>query len=169
MHLPVLLAVSSFALLLAACGGSESDTADSSAARIAELEASGALPVLDRGPGVRGPDTDGNGIRDDIDAHIAGRQLEPGQAHALAQFARAMQSALLADPADNDAVRQASTAISRAGQCLEFRQVAQRSAVITAIESRTANTRERSAQYMAFNQALSGSVARLLSGDTCDD
>ncbi|GAA4328131.1 hypothetical protein GCM10023144_13610 [Pigmentiphaga soli] len=155
-------------VLVAGCGAGGDAQQDSAAEQVAALEAGGDIPALDRTAGLLGPDADGNGVRDDIDRYLAGLALEPTQASAAEQFARALQSTLAADPADEAAVRQAALGLSRAGQCLAFRHVPNRSGLITALEGFTADTRERSARYMGFNRALSGSVSRLLSGDTCD-
>ncbi len=59
--------------------------------------------------------------------------------------------------------------ISCAVRCmgLRFPDIQQRAEIINAIESITANTRERSLQYIEFNNAASGTVSKLLSGDTC--
>jgi hypothetical protein len=158
---------------LAACGA-HTDTQAPQAAQtpkdqIAALEAQGQVPTLDRTPGLAGIDTDANGVRDDIDRRIAAMPLTAQQKTAVTQLARALQTAVLVDTGNPDALRKASVDISRAGQCLHFRRVDNALRVITAIESTTANTRQRSMQYIRFNNALSGSVSSLLSGDTCDE
>jgi hypothetical protein len=60
---------------------------------------------------------------------------------------------------------------SRAVQCisLKFPDMNQRTSVSNAIEKVTVNTKERTMQYIKFNNALSGTVSKLLTGDTCDN
>lgn len=157
--------------ILIGCGGSGSGgripIADGP---LKELEQSGELPPLDRSSDIRGPDANNNGIRDDIDAYIASLQVTDGQRKAIEQKARASQSMLLVDVNDPVALRAVSDKGSRAIVCLgaHFPDGKERSAIVTKIESITANTRERAEQYLKYNQALSGGVYRLPSGDTCD-
>jgi hypothetical protein len=61
-------------LALSGCGGGsstkpkETEATQTLTQQIQTLEASGQIPTLDRSSGIRGPDVDNNGIRDDIDA-----------------------------------------------------------------------------------------------------
>lgn len=148
------------------------DGADEASPReqVLVLEQAGMIPALDRSPDIQGPDTDMNGIRDDVEAHINTLPLAPAQRQGVAQFAKAVQRTLLVDVQNPAAVREASVAISVAIQCLSIRfpDVRERAAIAAHIESITVNTQVRSEQYIKFNNALSGSALRLLSGNTCD-
>ena len=68
------------------------------AAALAQLEASGVIPVLNRDDTVAGPDADKNGVRDDIDGYIRALPDAQAQKNALSQSARAIQSSLIANP-----------------------------------------------------------------------
>lgn len=129
------------------------------------------FPFLDRSPDLAGPDSDSNGIRDDVDAHIATLPISPDQKIGVDQLATSLQGALLIDVNDEIALRQARKDISLAIQCIsiKFPDISQRSSIFDEIEKIIFNTRERSMQYIAYNSALSGSVSKLLSGNTCWD
>lgn len=73
--------------------------------QIAQLEKSGKVAVLDRSDSVLGPDTNKNGVRDDIDAYIGSLNLTPLQTKAALQDARAMQLTLAVDITDKTAVQ----------------------------------------------------------------
>jgi hypothetical protein len=80
------LALAAIAFSLSACGGGSvrPDTPESAtlAQQIETLEKTGQLPQLDRSSDIRGPDTDNNGIRDDIDAWIAAQPISNAQKKA---------------------------------------------------------------------------------------
>lgn len=145
------------ALILTACGNvnkSDVPAASSLAQRIAGLDA------------------DNNGVRDDIDAYINTRYSDVSQRAAALQTARAIQQDLLVDKTDKPAVKLAALAETRAVHCLfsKFHGPGplQPSAVSSAIESMTANTKERLSAYLAFSKALNGTTAQLPTEDTCD-
>jgi hypothetical protein len=138
-------------------------------ALVQALENQGELPKLDRSSDIQGPDSNANGIRDDVERYIASLPITPEQQQAVEQFAKSIQAALLVDTADNSALRQVDTDTSRALQCisLRFPDIPQMAEVVNAIEKVTANTKERTLQYIKYNNALSGTTATLLTGDTC--
>jgi hypothetical protein len=139
--------------------------------QVQDLERRGELPQLDRSASILGPDANSNGIRDDVDNYIASLPITAEQKRAVEQLARALQATLLVDTADSNALRQASSAISRAVQCTTFKfpDINQDRSIYTRIEGITFNTKERSAIYIQYNEALSGSVFKDLTGDTCDN
>ena len=139
--------------------------------KITALENSGAITTLKRSSDVKGPDANANGVRDDVDIVIATMPINESQKIGAEQFAKSIQAALVLDVSDTTKLRDASVHISRAIQCLSsrFPDKKQLTAVANTIESITANTKERASQYIKFNVALSGSVSKLLSGDTCDE
>jgi hypothetical protein len=138
---------------------------------VQQLENQGELPKLDRSANILGPDANSNGIRDDVDSYIATLPIAAEQKRAVEQDARALQATLLVDTNNSDALRQASSNISRAVRCLgiRFSDLYQRRSIGTRIEAITFNTKERSTIYMHYNEALSGSVFQSLTGDTCDN
>jgi len=135
-----------------------------------DLEKKGEYPILDRSRDLRGPDADANGIRDDVFAYLRTLSATAAQRPAMEQLARSMQATMLIDTSDDAAVQTTIAGMARAVDCLgtRFPDITQRGAMLTAIEKVTANTRERSMQYIKFSQALSGSVLTLPSQGTCD-
>jgi hypothetical protein len=71
-------------------------SASSDSSALACLEDAGLIPTLDRGAGIAGPDTDGNGIRDDLDGFISAQSYSADQQKAVKQLARACQAAVVA-------------------------------------------------------------------------
>lgn len=143
--------------------------------KVTELENSGDLPVLDRSDSIAGPDRDNNGIRDDIDYYISGLDFTEAQKKAIRQLARSHQASLLVDVADSESVRQVSKKLFNATQCMnirfpdgdeDFEILVEVSRIIEAF---TANTKLRADKYIQYNLAVSGSVSKLPSGDTCDE
>lgn len=138
---------------------------------IAALADSAAIPILDSSSSLGGIDADMNGIRDDIDLYIEQLAISHLQKKAVEQLAKSVQASILLKTADHVALRAVNQNISAAVQCLstQFPNIQQRSQMLTAIESKTANTKARTDKYIQFNHALSGSVSTLLSGDTCHE
>jgi hypothetical protein len=128
------------------------------------------LPSLDRSASVLGPDTNANGIRDDIEAWIDSRKdRTAAQKDAMRQVARALQGELAAErttPAALEAVR----VVMRARNCLESRSSGfdDYIQVVQQIGDYTRNTLERVRASMAIDRLLSGQSWSLASGDTCD-
>ena len=168
--------------VLAGCGGGKitghgqaggGNGGASDKAKLAQLEASGEIPQLDRLPTLQGLDANMNGVRDDIERHIQKKYKEPKQQAAAMQMARALQAAVTVDVRDPVAVNEVSRLEGRAVVCLgdSFRNAQGVHAdpkALTQLESMTTNTKERLLAYLAYAQALSGSVLRNPKGDTCD-
>ncbi len=164
---------------LTACGGSDkptppaptADTSQNLGAQIQALEASGQLPKLDRSTDIKGPDTDNNGIRDDIDAWIAAQPITDPQKKAAQQMARVQQAALVADLSDKSTLQILGDRSMAAVKCLRqsFMPDYQKGYdLVDQIEAKTANTKERTKQYIAYNRAASGSVTELAPGNNCE-
>lgn len=139
------------------------------AAALAQLEASGVIPVLNRDDTVAGPDADKNGVRDDIDGYIRALPDAQAQKNALSQSARAIQSSLIANLADAASLLAASNQIANSVACLYTvygpEAASQKGADI---EKLTVNTKVRFDAYLSFNQAINGQVAQIPAGDTCE-
>lgn len=178
-----------FSLLLAAwlsaCGGnttpSNTDGTPSSgspapasptlAEQIKALEDSGRLPKLDRSGDLRGPDTNDNGIRDDIDAWIAALPITDVQKKAAQQAARVRQAELLVDRNNKAELDKLGDLSMASVSCLAdiFMPEYQKGFDLGGqIEAITANTKQRAKQYLAYNRAVSGSSGRLPEGNTCE-
>jgi len=165
-------------LALAACGDSgpaptETASAPTDAAKLAQLEASGAIPKLERSSMIEGIDIDSNGVRDDIDAYIAKTYTVEAQRRAAWQMARAYQAMLLVDKSDERALDEVSRQSSRAVACLDHTypnngDSASFYAVVETLRSLTTNTKERLQSYLAYNKARSGSVSQRIGSNTCE-
>ena len=168
-----------------ACGGGSGSSANAGAplpdtstttlttaatlkAQIAQLESSGALPALDRSSSIAGPDVNGNGVRDDIEAYITRLPLTAAQQRAALQDAKAAQMTLTVDLTDKVAQQKVGDAGMASMKCLSKNFPEGRSEMSSRIESMTANTRERAKRYMEYNAARSGSSTSWPNGDTCE-
>ena len=169
---------------LAACSGADSSaqapatsatpaapTALTMKEQIKALEDSGKLPKLDRSTSIPGPDTNNNGIRDDIDAWIAALPITDAQKKAAEQDARVQQATLLVDLTNKTELNRVSSLMDRSVRCMrlsfmpDYQQGFDLGSQIEAIK---ANTKERAMQYLAYNRARSGSVSSSATGNTCD-
>lgn len=171
----------SIPILVAACGGgSDSDVTNNANGgpvspggnpqTVADLENQGLIPVLDRSATVAGPDENGDGIRDDIGRYIDSRFTDPVQKNAVIQFSKAIQNAIVLDPSDLDLLNQSRFEISQAINCVFSTASAtglNATEVVETIEALSTNTKERLIAYLAFNDALQGSVTTSPNGNTC--
>jgi hypothetical protein len=163
-------------LSLSACGGSgmhprPSPKPPTLGEQIGQLEKDGKLPQLDRSSDIKGPDTDNNGIRDDVDAWIAAQPISEAQKKATQQIAKVQQAKLLVDLSDKVALQDLGEKTAAAVVCMSDSFAPDRQAgrdLGSQIEAITANTKERAKQYIAYNRARSGSSGRLPSGNTCE-
>lgn len=119
------------------------------------------LPQLNHDNTIAGPDTDNNGIRDDIDAYIATLPYTEVQKKAIQQDARATIGALTVDKADKAAVIATNTLISRSIACLHYQfspETNEASKMSADNEKMIVNTKIRFIEYEKFNAALSGTT-----------
>jgi hypothetical protein len=128
------------------------------------MKASG-MPPLDESPGLMGPDTNGNGVRDDIEAWINSLPHTAEQKKALMQFTAALQQNLL-HSGNAEEARVSDAVTSTAQSCLYKRFDRTLVDGLTGrIESYVANTMERALAYARFSDALHGSTLSLPKGD----
>jgi hypothetical protein len=149
--------------------------------QLTELERTGVLPSLDRSTSLAGPDTNANGIRDDIDAYIAALPASDAVKKAARQRARVQQRSLLIDLNDRPALKALADASMASTACmsstilngvpleLESKTVREGHAITFKIEAITANTPERAERYLAYMRALHGTTTRYPEGKVCDD
>jgi hypothetical protein len=172
------------ALLLAsvgACGGGGGSETPPNAGdpapltipqKIAQLENTGALPKLDRSADIKGPDANGNGIRDDLDTLIQNTYTQPAQLKAAEQYAVVAQAQLLVDTNDKAAVKALAVRSARAINCLiqQFgtTQAPRFSDVQALVASDTTDTKARMQAQLAYSKALDGTVVSLPEGNTCE-
>ena len=149
--------------------------------QLTELGRTGELPALDRSTDIAGPDTDNNGIRDDIDAYIAALPVSDAVKKAARQRARVQQRSLLIDLNDRPALKALADASMASTTCMsdvsdigstpqERSQSRRDGAAITfKIEAITANTPERANRYLAYMRALHGTTTEAPFGNRCED
>lgn len=131
-------------------------------------EESGVLPKLDRSASIAGPDADGNGVRDDLDAYIDSLPDTPEQKKALKQDARHYMTLLTVNVSDKNAVHQAFQMGMDSSKCVFSKyDAAVAGNKVGNMEKLSINTKERLGAYMKFNAAISGTSATLPNGDGC--
>ncbi|MDZ4283966.1 MAG: hypothetical protein U1C04_24795 [Hydrogenophaga sp.] len=140
---------------------------------VAQLEASGALPKLERTDTIAGIDANANGVRDDIEQYIEKKYSVPAERAAAMQTARALQQTILLDTNDAVKLEEVSKAGMRAAKCrgLVFpgmERFSEAYAMSRDIEAMTTNTKDRLLIYIAYNKAVSGTVSQLPEGDSCE-
>lgn len=136
---------------------------------ISNMERTGALPALDTTPTLQGIDDDDDGIRDDISLYIDTLQVNKEQKIALKDMAKGLQSKLLVDLSNEQAVNAVAEQSSLDAVCLvlQFDSGIELKRHVSKLESFTANTEERQKQYEKYNAARHGSVKRLPDFSAC--
>jgi hypothetical protein len=178
MKIPRETAITLFATSLLGCSGqnpSDSSTANtittpiaSTADAIKAAEISGRIPTLNRDISIIGPDTDGNGVRDDIDSYINTLPDTSSQKAALRQASSALTKAMALDTTNQQSLNVAIQAISSAMACIYARfDSATAGKKVDAIEKLTINTPTRIQAYEKYNAAISGTTFVLPQGDGC--
>jgi hypothetical protein len=138
---------------------------------VALLESDGSIPRLDRRGTLRGLDSEPNGIRDDVELYIDTHF--PQLAAPARQLAMALQSSLLVDLGDAEALGEVALQIARAVDCVarsgaNIQNTPDDPDVIDDLQAITANTEERIRAYLDFNAALDGTLSFPLEGEVCD-
>jgi hypothetical protein len=132
------------------------------------LQATGVLPTLDTSSSVAGTDANQNGIRDDIDALIAGLPDTPAQQAALSQEARNLQTTLTVDTTNASDLNTLGTAIDRGVACVYLQYPSATAGDrLKWLQMMTANTPARIQAYLAFNQAMNGYVSHAATAGVC--
>jgi len=137
-------------------------------AELANLEDRGVIPRLDTGTTVEGTDADDNGIRDDIEAFIDFLPITETQKDASLSYARSFQQELLVDLEDEVEINLAIQNTMEAMKCLQSRSPERWQDLVDAISNVSLNTEERITRYLTYSEAVSRSVIRLPSGNTCE-
>lgn len=141
------------------------------AVTIDTLERDGLLPLLDRTGTMHGVDTEGNGVRDDIEAWIVHLPLSDSQKKSLHQVAAALQKTLLVDVNDEPALREVAAELTAAVSCAVDRKANRLNgqSLVAEVRNRTANTEMRARAYIRYTQALDGFVFKSPDGSGCGD
>ena len=171
-----LIAALSCAALAGCSGGDGADTSTQANAAAASSPAA-SEPIIDNedlSTGLRGIDTDGNGIRDDIDRLIAKRfATTPQLKKAAEQKARALQKAMEATTreqalAAGDRIMRASACVYKTLPHSTAEEVRYRQRLSIEIEALTANTKERFKAYWAGAKLSGGAVYEQAREPVCD-
>lgn len=125
--------------------------------------------LLDRSDSLPGPDENGDGIRDDIEAFINALEVSEPVRNALKQDARQTQENLYYDfseatESNIDKAYEISRKYDKVIACQNFIGMSARDATNTSnsITALTYNTKARTMAYLAYNRLLDGSVTTLL-------
>lgn len=175
-----ILSIIFLAYTLSACGGGGNSSGgntestdlqpiESASEVISALQSTGELPQLDRGGTLQGTDSDGNGVRDDIDIYISSLPATSNEKIAAESIAESLQAIQLLDLSSPDALQTASNNLTQSVICLSaaFENPADAHKYLKTLEGYTANTPERAQKYIDFNSARDGSVTRLPSSSNC--
>ena len=136
-----------------------------------DLEASGAIPVLDRSVTIEGADTDGDGVRDDVDTYIESLPDTDAQQDALRQASRVFTEAMHAGEGhpDADGLRRMAEMIVNAANCIWVTYGSDAAADKVQDMTRVmVNTPERFDAFAQFDGMLRGVVITIPEGDTCE-
>jgi len=132
-----------------------------------------ALLAACGGDPLAGKDQDGNGVRDDIDAHIAQKYADnPPLAAATRQIAKVFQTIVLLPPPENDS---AAARAAHRQTAKEIRQIKMRAQACIRtlvdpgdyyntqyeIQRLTFNTEARKQKYAVYSESLEGSVVSM--------
>ncbi|MEO6803412.1 MAG: hypothetical protein ABI197_09245, partial [Granulicella sp.] len=158
-------------LLLAGCSGSAptvNSTPPTGAVSVPDtlrnLQASGVLPTLDTSSTIAGPDTNSNGVRDDLDTFIAALPDTAAQQKALTQFAQALQIMMTVDLTSPSAIGAASLANNRAIGCIWQSYSSGQHKKVLLVQEISVNTLTRLQAYEKYNAARNGAAIPSLAG-----
>jgi hypothetical protein len=178
-----LLLLASLGFAVAACGGGGSGTpaattptptpTPAKSASVPEalttMETGGTTPALDRSATVAGPDTNSNGVRDDVDRYIDAKADTTPQKQSLRMTSKAMGSAMSSDASNATALRTATDALNMAVACIWKNYPADTAdKMVAEMRKVTVNTRVRYDAYMKYNAAVAGAVIKLPKEVVCE-
>lgn len=163
---------------MSACGGGGSTSTSAATQQpkattvkeaIANIEASGLTPALDRSASVPGPDTNTNGVRDDVESYVGSLADTAEQKKAMLMLSKALMSAMTTTPTDAAGLRQSTGLMNNAVACIWQKYPSDKAdQKVLEVRKVTVNTRERYNAYMAYNAAVAGTVVKLPREVTCD-
>ena len=121
------------------------------------------MPELDRSDSLTGPDTDNNGIRDDIDRYLLTVEASEAEMLALVQVARSFQAVQASDLSSENKLRELDDVIVKAATCVirTYGSAVDGDRERRKLQGYTANTRNRTRHYIKYNQLVDGSVFKL--------
>ena len=132
---------------------------------LSDSDSCSSNPNLPPNPGeagkltLEGVDSDGDGVRDDVQIAICRRYPEDmNKQNALKQKARAMQNMLISTKDENiDEILKSREISSLSTYCL-YNHFSDPTSELGFISDKIINTQERSEIYIDYNQALSGRI-----------
>jgi len=132
------------------------------------LVALGAIPKLNRDDDVAGPDVDGNGVRDDLDAYVASLPDSEPQKKAMLQVFSSIQYLITLDTSDEAAIKEGLRLIPASIKCL-YKQYGKTTAHnrFKEIETYIINTESRAEAYSSVGVAANGRTMSSPEGDSC--
>jgi hypothetical protein len=157
-------------ITLASCGGDGGDStsglnqSQTPKETLQALQSSGALPNLDRSSSIKGPDANNNGIRDDIETWINNQNLPPQTAAPLRVLANVLQTTLTIETTNQQAVSILNARMDAAIVCITSQKTpseAEIRRILRELEAITANTKERTYAYIAYNESQNGTTSKL--------
>ncbi|ELV8652318.1 chromosome partitioning protein ParA, partial [Vibrio vulnificus] len=126
-------------------------------------------PLLDRSDSLTGPDTNQDGIRDDIEAFIDALEVTEPIRNALKQDARSAQENISYDFSDKtepsiSKATEISKKFDRALACYEFVGIEVDDIINSSrlLMSLTYNTKKRTLAFLSYNRLLNGSTSVML-------
>lgn len=137
---------------------------------IKRLEELGEIPKLNKDKDVAGPDENGNGVRDDLDAYVASLPDTEIQKSAMLQMFAALRYGLLVDVEDQKAVELGVSKSMDAVSCMFDRygpEIADKK--IKIIRSYAINTRSRFEANNRFSVAKNGRDVESKNYGYCDE
>ena len=153
------------ALTLSGCGGSDEveEIEDTIEAGLQAMIDRGLMPQLDTTETLGGVDADADGLRDDIKSWIDTLAINNDQKQVTIGNAKAMQTLMLVDLNDAQAVNNVDNDLVMSVVCMadEFGASAEGITLMRDVESYTGNTQLRYEKYAAYNNMMNGSVTTL--------
>ncbi|EIO3975576.1 chromosome partitioning protein ParA [Vibrio vulnificus] len=126
-------------------------------------------PLLDRSDSLTGPDTNQDGIRDDVEAFIDALEVTESVRNALKQDARSAQENISYDFSDKtepsiSKATEISKKFDRALACYEFVGIEVDDIINSSrlLMSLTYNTKKRTLAFLSYNRLLNGSTSVML-------
>lgn len=149
---------------------SSAPTTRTLAEQISDLESAGKLPKLDRSASVLGPDTNADGVRDDIAAYVSALPYTVIQKASLNQLAKSMRSELNANLSDEAAMDATSLADTRAIHCIAIQFIGNplTSEMVDMMQSLIGNTKDRAKAVIAHSNARDGTTSSVPLENTCE-
>lgn len=114
--------------------------------------------ILDRSTSVAGPDTNADGVRDDVATVIDHFNLATNEKAACLEVAKSLQSTITAQPSRNQSITSALLLFSTTNAFYNLKPDG--IAYLDRVMAYTVNTPERAAAYTAFETNLGGAVLR---------